>query len=246
MSSGIPTRALPSNGAARLWPLVLLFGLDCILIVLHVCAAWLDWVNPAWSIEQDRGFGEGFQYMKQMLCIGFLLSLSRRPGLSGVSLTWLVLILWMLLDDAFSWHEAWAAATVQGFGAHPPWWASGPNFELLFMLVTGGLALSAIALVTWRAPRGGRELSLGITALFCVFALFAVGVDYVHALSTGPVLHAMLGVVEEGGEMFSLSLLVWWLYLLRTEASFPRPMALRKLPVRQWAVAGRAQRETQS
>ncbi len=181
--------------------LTLLAG-DGLLIGLDLLSQLKDWPDPRWSIEYEGGFAERWQYLKEACACALLLQLAARSG--GVDrqagLAWGLLFLWVLLDDALAVHES------LGHRLMPESPAVG---ELLFMLAMGMLLLYGILRAHWRAGATWSLWSRRLEAGLFAFAFFAVGLDLLHALVQSPLWHPVLGLIEDGGEMLSMSVLLW-------------------------------------
>jgi hypothetical protein len=80
--------------------LYLFLATDFVLISLHILYLTTDILsNSYFSIEQDRGYGELFQYIKEYW-IAILLSLLAWRNRSFLYLGWSLLFFYLLLDDA--------------------------------------------------------------------------------------------------------------------------------------------------
>jgi hypothetical protein len=86
--------------------------------------------------------------------------------------------------------------------------------ELLASAGVGLLFLPSLALAYWRAGRAVRRTLLDFALLLAVLVFFAVGVDMLHSI-VGPrgFWYQSFGVLEDGGELVTLSLLVWYAFL---------------------------------
>ncbi len=182
--------------------LLALLVVDALLIGLDMLSQLQDWPDPRWSIEQDGGFAERWQYLKEALAAALLLQLAwRGESVSRQAcLAWALLFLWVLLDDVLAMHES------LGQRLMPEAPAVG---ELLFMLAVGLLLLYGILRAHWRAGPEWRPWSYRLELGLLAFAFFAVGVDLLHALVQSPLWHPILGLIEDGGEMLCMSALLW-------------------------------------
>jgi hypothetical protein len=83
------------------------------------------------------------------------------------------------------------------------------------ILAIAGTLLSAI--VAWaylRGPRIFREVSNDMLLLVATLVFFGVFIDAAAAIRLGPVVKFGLAVVEDGGEMVVVSLILWYAFLL--------------------------------
>ncbi len=199
-------------------------SVDLLLILMHVIHTLTDVGSVAWSIEIDGGYGELWQYLKILLVIAFLLLLAVRAETTDrpLSLTWLLAFAWLLVDDALQIHENLALA-LAGLSVPDPEQQYGllAVIEMLIMLFSGLVILVALYLSSRRATRVALAWSLALIGGLALFASFAIGVDLIHSLVRSRWLHPLLGLIEESGEMFSLSIIV--LVLLRWQAQRPAP-----------------------
>lgn len=186
--------------------LLLLLVVDAFFACAHVVWALTHGSDPAWSIEQDRGYAEWFQYAKEFACLLLLAFMARWPALRGTGLAWSMVLAWILVDDSFSLHEQAAAWWVEGRPAPaPPLYIA----ELLFMGLVSALLLPGVVVAWQQGQAVARQLAIRIGLALSLFVVFAVGVDLLHALVTHRIGHPLLGLAEEAGEMASLSLLLW-------------------------------------
>ena len=207
MMRGQMTAAFRPSYKALL-PLLPLAIVDVVLIGLHVLAQIGDWYSPRWSIESDNGFAENWQYIKVVFIVLMLLHVAVRRASQDrmCCVAWALLFVWMLADDGLQLHERMGAVLASWLA---PLLASGhlaqAIAEVIVMLV---IALLLLGWIVWASASAGqrwRAWSLGLLGGLACLAFFAIAVDLVHALVRTPLLHAMLGLIEEGGEMLCLS-----------------------------------------
>ncbi len=206
---------------------IALVSVDLLLILLHVVHTLAKVGGPAWSIEADGGIGELWQYLKIVVILGVLVLLALRAEALNrpLKLAWLLAFAWLLIDDALQLHENLALA-MAGISVPDPEQQYGllAVIEMLIMLTSGVLILLGLYLSSRRASHEALAWSLALIAGLTLFAGFAIGVDLLHSLIRSRWLHPMLGLIEEAGEMFSLSIIV--LMLLRWLAQRAAPAML--------------------
>lgn len=191
-----------------LLPLVLLAGVDVLLIGLHVLAQFGDWQSQRWSIEWDRGYAEIWQYAKVVFIVFMLLHVAVRRGAQDrmCCLAWALLFVWMLADDGLQLHERLGAVLASSLA---PVIATGHLAQAVAeVIVMLAIALLFLAWILWASASASlrwRAWTLGLLAGLASLAFFAIAIDLVHALLRTPLLHALLGLIEEGGEMLCLS-----------------------------------------
>lgn len=175
----------------------------------------LGWVTDlAFHIGEDGGHGEVLQYAKLLWAgVGALwfAHRTREPVCAVLA----VLLLVLLLDDGAMLHERageWLAVALSlpaVAGLRPQ-----DLGEVLFLATWAGPLFVAGALAYGRSGPDARAFVLPAVGAIALLAGFGVGVDLVHQMVTGSVevrgLDSAFMVLEEGGEMVALSILVGW------------------------------------
>ncbi|MDV7140195.1 hypothetical protein R3X28_14985 [Maribacter sp. TH_r10] len=194
--------------------------LDVLFILGHVYTEWV--LGGAYDLflldAKGFGFPEGFQYVKYIGVIGIITYLMGRKKRFAY-LPLLVLFGFLLVDDIFQLHNQARWLFVHLLHLHSLFGVKASNLGLLAYTAT--MVVFFFGLCLWHyksASEGTRKSFLDIFVLLGIFLFFAVGVDLVQSFFEG---HRRIGfvltVIEEGGEMVSLSFLVWYFYrLIRT------------------------------
>jgi len=212
---------LGNRTAMRL--LVLFVSIDLALIALHVLAAaarhagLIDGGASAWpqlfSIVNDHGLPETFNQLKALLAAAVLWTTWTRTR-QPVYLCWALIFAVAFLDDALRIHEqagaALAGLLLTGIAAEHAEFIGQLLVAGIYALLFGAPLLLAHASAE---PRHARTSSL-ILFVFAIVVFFAVVVDAVHGvllavrpeLTASTVFQALFNVLEEGGELLSLSL----------------------------------------
>ncbi len=190
--------------------LIALLVTDLSFILLHLLFHYTFFSQDLkLSLEEDRGYGEVFQYIKTYwiaLTLGFLAVRLRSWLCGGFSL----LFLYILLDDAGKLHERLGEVISRQFGLPDAFNLRGQDFgELLFY--GGTLVLfGAILGITYRlSPSIPRKIAHRLIALLGLLVLFAILGDLLHSALRGlprgfdPLLIAL----EDGGELLAMSLI---------------------------------------
>lgn len=199
----------PLNTAWTL--LVLLVAADLAFIFLHVLYVETTLLRGRpFSLEADNGVPEAFQYVKQFW-VALCMALMFRRVRQAVYLGWMIVFTFLLLDDAFQFHEhigQWLGeqyALPVAFGLRPD-----DIGELLFASVVGGITTLLIGLGFWRGDADARIISRDMVIMVVVLAGLGVGVDILHVITyfKAPLLAQFLLIFEDGGEMLVVSAMV--------------------------------------
>lgn len=202
--------------------LCLLIFTDLGFMLLHLIHTYTA-LLPAgtYSIEQDRGYGEVFQYIKQFWIVGFLLVLMIRH-VSLTNISWLLIFSYILLDDALSIHENFGLLASQALlfsddlGLRPRDWGE------LFVTAMVGIVLLTPAMIAFaRAGRSEKTHALAMAGLLGLLAFFGVFIDMVHILLGGDI----WGMVEDGGEMLVVSLTFYYVFRYSFTSAEATPVA---------------------
>lgn len=177
---------------------------NLVLIAIHVVVAISpDEESRPWSsflrIDHDRSLGEWFE-SAQLLYVLVLIARPRRQIRAARGLLGLVFA-FMLVDNLVEIRESASL-----------WIAPGRRHLMELLLVVALAPLLAIAAIgaCRRSPRVERPRLVALSVAFAAFALFAVLIDYLNEFvrDYGPHASAIARVVEDGGELLTLSLLV--------------------------------------
>jgi hypothetical protein len=193
---------------------VTLIAITAVLYLAYFTDA-VDSVPAFWNMAVDRSFGEISNYLK-FIAMAAILILAPGPGRRArLGLAYCLIVL--LLDDSQKLHEA-GGSLVRLFFFPPELQLSSSAVvvgELIAWAVLGSLCLLFLAFALWGAAAAERQLAMGILFRIGLIALFAVGVDIIHHLfPQGGVLPRSFPLVEDGGEMLAISVLL--AYVVRT------------------------------
>lgn len=186
--------------------LVLLLCGDLLCIVLHLLH-YTTTLAPSrlFALQLDGGYAEFYQYLKELwlVVLSLLLFQRRRQSVYVVSA---LLALYLLLDDALKLHETlgmklvfhqvvqtWLGLRAQDWG------------ELLVMFCFGSLFLLAF-LASYRTDAANsRKFMRNLLPWFALLIFFGSVLDMVDSMAP---FYGMF-LLEDGGEMVAMSLLVW-------------------------------------
>lgn len=228
-----PREAVTRATRASLIVLAVLMGGDLLFIALHLVHLQTSLLpSSRWSIAQDHGFAEMFQYLEYLgMCValGRLFVTTRLR----VMLCWMAVFGFLLLDDIGRMHErfglAFAAST------HLPALGSlraRDIGEVVFALLAGLVVLPLVVFGWLRGARPARAISTDLALLLVALASCGVGADFVHRLLAVTSMDVIAGLVEDGGEMFVLSIACAYISQWMTGQVRFRPARLLGLDLR--------------
>ncbi len=205
--------------------LVLLLAADLFYILLHILHK-IPFTNSlipllkkdAFSISQDLGLSESFQYAQELwvaLLLIWLVFRLRKTNFWG----WAALYFYFLLDDMLSIHEwmgDYAGPWMNRIFSGTPLAGSKMDSVGEFLaLATLGLVFVVIIYLTFRrSPPETRRAFVVLTWLTFALLFFGVGLDFGETFLPSEILKALARLLEDGGEMLSMSVILWYTYLL--------------------------------
>jgi len=201
---------------------------DALLIALHLSQKLVGVpATQTYDLGIDRSYSEVLLMMKwawiAMLCV-VAWRTRRAPVLLAVAAVCAILF----VEDGLSLHEAIgrmfapAAARVVDL----PDLALLQVGELAWFAVLAA-AIAAISLIGWiRSDPPARRDATALAGFFVAFAFCAVVLDTVHSLTTmGTGLDTALTVLEDGGELVSMSPAVAFAYAIARREPASAPVA---------------------
>lgn len=195
---------------------------DLLFIALHTEAALRGSPNALLFIDFDRGYAEVFQYVK-FLYILFLITILSVECRSWVFTAWLPPYAYLLADDAFQIHERYGARLVELLSLQPRFGLRAQDFgELITSTIAAGISLILLITAYIFADKEERWTFRRLTELTILLGIFGVIIDLIHVA-----VHSLLGefdwvaVVEDGGEMLVVTLLVAFLFRLNVSGGTP-------------------------
>jgi hypothetical protein len=198
--------------------LVLLVLTDIVFIILHLLHSLRVYFYPDLSLEQDLGFSEIYQYVKEFwIAILFVMIAFKRREIAFNA--WALVFFYFLLDDALQIHEY--------LNDHIAEWLNLPSVfglrpkdlaEILFAAVTGFILL-VILLVFYRfGSEFFRKVSQNLFILISFLIFFGLVMDMLHnMIKLGYRFTQLLGTIEDGGELIVMSFIVAYVYFVNSE-----------------------------
>ncbi|MDZ3838097.1 MAG: hypothetical protein U0S49_12055 [Rhodospirillales bacterium] len=222
--------------------LVLFVSIDAAFIALHMVAAAVrhagliesevaGWLQ-LFSIVNDHGLPETFNQLKALLAAAVLYTTWTRTR-QPVYLCWTFIFAVAFLDDALRIHEqageGLAGILLAGVAAEHREFIGQLLVAGVYAILFGAMLLFAHACAE---RRHARSSSL-VLFVFAIVVFFAVVVDALHGvllavrpeLRASMVFQALFNVLEEGGELLSLSLALAVVIAIRAATEAPAPSA---------------------
>jgi hypothetical protein len=217
--------------------LALLLSIDLALILIHVLYMTGVIVTRLYSIENDQGYAEFYQAIKQgwLALIMFLYALQ---SANLRYLAWSAIFCYILLDDFLMVHERVGEAIVETWQIEDQLGLRGQDIgELMVFGVAGLLLLPLLAVALYSGDQRFRRDSLLLIAGFVLYAGFAIGVDIVHIFFLETSLSSFFGLLEDGGELMLVSFLLWIGFLMLARQGLaplpPSPLYTQQNPKNQ-------------
>ncbi len=193
----------------------MLVSADTLLIIVHIFHTYTGYFSdPNYSIEMERGFGEVFQYLKEYW-IGLLLLYLAITKRSPVYFGWAILFGYLLIDDSFTVHERLGAKINTYLNFSPMLGLRAQDFgELSVTALFGSCFFALIGLTHYFSDSSARKASRRLFVLLLTLAFFGVVTDMIHIIFKPPAWSLILGIVEDGGEMVVMSVILWFVFCL--------------------------------
>lgn len=213
--------------------LLLLVAADSAFVVVHLVNKLSPLVeNKLYSLGQDGGYAEIFQYLKIYwiaIMLGALWSRTREPFYAA----WMLLYAYLLCDDALRIHEIAGGAIASAWGYREALGLRPQDFGELTVSGAAGLTFLIVISATYlRASVDARNICRDLALLLGLLVFFGVFVDMLHIMAKGRYLREALGIAEDGGEMLAVSAACWYvLRLLEHRGNAPAPLWPRVLGV---------------
>ncbi|MDO8843617.1 hypothetical protein [Methylicorpusculum sp.] len=211
------------NQRSALFFLVLLLSADIIFVVLHCLNIVVPGLKvPLLSLETDQSYAEFYQYIKWLWIIITLVFISSKMA-SKQYLAWVVVFAYFLLDDALQVHERAGDIIAGKLDFMPRLGLQQQDLgELAVSVMAAAILIIPLSWAYMTGSRAFRKVSEDIALLILVLIFFGVAIDMVHsAINLGTVIGLLIGLIEDGGEMITVSLILWYVFLMLVRESEP-------------------------
>lgn len=199
----------PSHNYRKL--LFILIAIDLIFIALHISRGIFGFPQKsAFSIAQERGYAEIYQYLKE-LSVAFMLYKLGELRREKLYLSWSFMYLYIFLDDFIGLHELGGRLSTTILPNSLPLNIQVNDLgEVLFSLAAFGICGLLILIAYLRSKPDIRRTSHPLILLLFLLIFTGGALDFVHSLVSIPVIWDILGLLEDGGEMLVMSFTVYY------------------------------------
>jgi len=200
--------------------LILLLSADMVHIILHVVNSLAPALNNRMlNLTLDVSYAEWYQYIKFFFLTILVIKLAFKKEPLRY-LIWAGIFAYLLLDDSLEIH-----GKVGGYiainmieGVTPPF---GLRLEdigsLAISALVGVLIIIALGIAYWKGSKRFRTITHDFILLMILMVFFGVFFDMVHVIvKGGKAVELIFGIIEDGGEMFTASLMLWYAFLIST------------------------------
>ena len=195
---------------------VLLLG-DLLMVGLHIANTLEPVSNPLFDIEEDGGHAEVYQYLKLFSIVVLLIVISAKNRALSY-LAWAAVFTYFLADDSLQVHERAGRALAAQLELVPAVGLRARDFGELAVSAAVGILLAAP--LVWAYRSGSvkfKRVSQDVVLLILVLVFFGVAVDMAHvAIDLGWQFRFIMGIVEDGGELAAMSLILGYVCWTRT------------------------------
>ncbi|WP_114791373.1 hypothetical protein U0035_00565 [Niabella yanshanensis] len=194
-------------------PLALLLIADLVLIVLDIRNFYQPFPNPdLYDIETNDSYAEDFQNLKwiiMMMALAIIAVLRQEKKY----FTWILVILFLFLEDVFRIHQSLGHFFYNMFGMTTGQRGS-KIMELFAAAFLGFIFMAPVFEAYKKGDALFRKHSKAIFILLGLFLFFAIVIDQAHRLAMIQYnwkYNVVFGLLEDGGELIAESLLTGYL-----------------------------------
>lgn len=194
--------------------IVLLLAADFSLLLMHSLHSVTPFLaDERFSVAKPGGYGEIYQCAKYLgiaILLVYLLRQSREYGYAA----WVLVFLYLLVDDAAEMHERMGAMIAGAMQFTPRFRLRAQDFgELMVSAAAAVLLLSCVAWAYRRGSAAFRKVTLDLLLLVTALAFFGIAIDMAQiAARMGTNVRILLETIEDGGEMAVASVMLWYVF----------------------------------
>jgi hypothetical protein len=202
--------------------LLLLLSADFAFIVLYIINATLVPNSSLCDIEGLCAYLKIYQLVKLfwvIILFAYVLKSTRCYGY----ISWILVFTYFLFDKALQIHQNIGNYIANSFDAYLPHNLSLPPrpFELAVLAIAGTFLLAIVAWAYLRSPHAFKKISNDMLLFIVAWGFFGVFTDLATAIKLGPLFTFGSEIVEDGGEMVVVSLILWYVFLLAVRNGKP-------------------------
>ena len=197
--------------------LYLLCFTDLTFIIIHIFAINFD-LSCLFYIDCESGYGEVFQYTKYYWVVLLLIIMAKKKA-NLIYIAWAILFTYLLLDDSLRIHENVGGYLVNYYHIQSNLLdlraqdigeviVSALSSLLLFLFIGWGYLVS---------DKATKRISKHLFILVLFLAFFGVFVDTAVMFAYKSFsfwVDQFWGLIEDGGEMLAMSIIVWYVFNL--------------------------------
>ena len=188
--------------------------INLILIVIHLFHTYNNVpASDFFDLEVDHSLSEFFIYIQELGIVILLFWMYKKYD-NLLYLAWLLIFSYILIDDSLLLHERIGVWMVDQFNVENNFGVRGRDItEVIVQLIFG---VPRIGFAAWAHFFKGDRLAKRISIVLAVFLLvligFAVVLDWFHVKIMILYLKPILGTIEDGGEIFIITAILWYVY----------------------------------
>lgn len=193
--------------------LIMLLLTDIAFIILHILcksACKTEWDFSFYNIAIERGAAEFFMYIKYFWIITlFVIIITYTKCYSYLS--WVVTFIYLFVNDSLQINERLGYKVSDSFNFVPPLNLTADFTAELMFLAIGIIILFLIIALSYKLGSSQfRKVSLDISLILVVLIVF----ELLFVLLQGIINKqgVGLGLIEEGGKLIIISLLLWYVF----------------------------------
>lgn len=193
---------------------------DILFMIFHILRFAKIVSSPLFYISRDLGYAEMFQYIKEFWIV-LLLFMIAKVQKKTIYVAWALLFFYILLDDSLKIHENFGEYLVGYFDIQPALGLRAKDFgELLTSFIFGGFLFLFLGWSYFKSNEESRSISTILFSLFLLLIFFGVFIDMIGIILHGSsILNHIIILVEDGGEMVIMSIIVCYLFFLKNTSS---------------------------
>lgn len=203
---------------------LLIYG-DLFFIILHIINTYtLD--TSLFDITADRKLPEIYQYVK-FISICFLLKHAASKFNCKLLYSWILFFTYLLLDDSLRIHEKIGKFIDNSIEFEPFLGLSTHRItEVSVSVIAGSILFFPLLWAYLKGSPSFRAISHRFAFLIGVLVWFGVVIDVAGGLMIKTNSDLLLELVEDGGEMISVSVITWYACRIATRNENSAPALL--------------------